>query len=78
MATWASDHPNIVSMSLRNELRESWNDTDLYYNWQTLVGNMTAGCDAIHEANPDSEFYFIFTLCELAMCLSGKVSLALS
>lgn len=57
MATWASHHPNIVSMSLRNELRESWNNTNLYYNWQTLVGNMTAGCDAIHEANPDSELY---------------------
>ncbi|OTA97242.1 glycoside hydrolase family 5 protein [Hypoxylon sp. CO27-5] len=53
VATWAKDHPNIVSMSLRNELRESWNRTDLYYNWETLVGNMSAGADAIHEANPD-------------------------
>lgn len=53
VADWTADHPNIVSMSLRNELRESWNVTDLYYNWQTLVGNMSAGCDAIHEANPD-------------------------
>lgn len=53
VATWAKQHPNIVSMSLHNELRESWNKTDLYYNWQTLVGNMTAGSDAIHEANPD-------------------------
>ncbi|KAI1506211.1 glycoside hydrolase superfamily [Biscogniauxia marginata] len=53
VATWAKDHPNIVSMSLRNELRESWNRTDLYYNWQTLVGNMTAGATAIHDANPD-------------------------
>ncbi|EUC30258.1 glycoside hydrolase family 5 protein [Bipolaris victoriae FI3] len=53
VANWAKAHPNIVSMSLRNELRESWNVTDLYYNWDTLVGNMTAGADAIHEANPD-------------------------
>lgn len=53
VADWAKGHPNIVSMSLRNELRESWNVTDLYYNWQTLVGNMTAGCDAIHDTNPD-------------------------
>ena len=40
-------------MSLRNELRESWNRTDLYYNWDTLVGNMTAGADAIHNVNKD-------------------------
>ena len=53
VASWAADHPNVVSMSLRNELRESWNSTNLYYNWQTLVGNMTAGADAIHAANPD-------------------------
>ncbi|ORY64183.1 glycoside hydrolase superfamily [Pseudomassariella vexata] len=53
IATWAKDHPNVASMSLRNELRESWNVTDLYYNWQTLIGNMSAGADAIYEANPD-------------------------
>ncbi|KAJ2976485.1 hypothetical protein NUW58_g8075 [Xylaria curta] len=53
VATWAKKHPNIVSMSLRNELRESWNRTNLYYNWDTLVGNMTAGTDAIHAANSD-------------------------
>lgn len=53
VANWAKQHPNIVSMSLRNELRESWNDTTLYYNWDTLVGNMTQGADAIHNANPD-------------------------
>ncbi|KAI1341891.1 glycoside hydrolase family 5 protein [Xylariaceae sp. FL0016] len=53
VASWAQAHPNIVSMSLRNELRESWNVTDLEYNWVTLVGNMSAGADAIHAANPD-------------------------
>jgi len=53
VARWAKEHPNIVSMSLRNELRESWNRTGLYYNWATLVGNMTAGMDAIHTANRD-------------------------
>ncbi|KAI0884535.1 glycoside hydrolase family 5 protein [Annulohypoxylon maeteangense] len=53
VANWAKGHNNVVSMSLRNELRESWNRTDLYYNWQTLVGNMSAGADAIFEANPD-------------------------
>ncbi|KAF2830513.1 glycoside hydrolase [Ophiobolus disseminans] len=53
VANWAKDHPNIPAMSLRNELRESWNVTNLYYNWDTLVGNMTAGADAIHKANSD-------------------------
>ncbi|KAI2468415.1 glycoside hydrolase family 5 protein [Annulohypoxylon bovei var. microspora] len=53
VATWAKDHPNIASMSLRNELRESWNRTDLYYNWETLVGNMSAGADAIYGANDE-------------------------
>ncbi|KAF2036668.1 glycoside hydrolase [Setomelanomma holmii] len=53
VANWAKDHPNVVSMSLRNELRESWNVTNLYYNWDTLIGNMTAGADVIHAANPD-------------------------
>lgn len=56
VANWAAKHPNVVAMSLHNELRESWNVTGppgLVYNWETLVGNMTAGADAIHEANPD-------------------------
>ncbi|KAH6645905.1 beta-1,6-galactanase [Truncatella angustata] len=53
VADWAKDHPNVVSMSLRNELRASWNVTDLYYNWNTLVGNMSAAAGAIHETNPD-------------------------
>lgn len=53
VANWAKDHPNVVSMSLRNELRDSFNVTTLNYNWDTLVGNMTQGADAIHEANPD-------------------------
>ncbi|KAF4919310.1 hypothetical protein CGCVW01_v008007 [Colletotrichum viniferum] len=54
----AIKHPNVASMSLRNELRPSYNitelaDAPLQYNWQTYVGNMTAGAYAIHEANPD-------------------------
>ncbi|KAI0171742.1 glycoside hydrolase family 5 protein [Hypoxylon sp. FL1284] len=53
VASWARHHRNVVSMSLRNELRESWNRTDLSYNWHTLAGNMSAGADAIHGANPD-------------------------
>lgn len=40
-------------MSLRNELRESHANRNLVYNWETLVGNMTAGATTIHTANPD-------------------------
>lgn len=54
VAHWARAHENVVSMSLRNEPRASWaGTTDLYYNWATLTGNMSAGADAIHAANPD-------------------------
>jgi len=53
VANWAKNHTNIVSMSLRNEPRESTARPDLQYNWQTFVGNMTAGANAIHAANPD-------------------------
>ena len=53
MADWAKGHSNVVSMSLRNELRRSLNDTELGYNWPNLVGNNTAATDAIHEVNPD-------------------------
>lgn len=56
VADWAKAHPNVASMSLRNELRESWNVTSppgLVYNWETLVGNMSDGASAIHETNPD-------------------------
>lgn len=56
VARWASSHPNVVGLSFHNELRESWNVTSppgLVYNWETLVGNMTAGADAIHAANSD-------------------------
>jgi hypothetical protein len=58
VAKWAKKHDNVVSMSLRNELRPSWNITEmgpigLQYNWETYIGNMTAAADAIHKANPD-------------------------
>lgn len=53
VADWAKNHRNVVSMSLRNELRESWNRTDLVYNWATLAGNLTAATDVIYAANPD-------------------------
>lgn len=58
IAEWAKKHPNIVSMSIRNELRPSWNYTEmsgtgLLYNWETYIGNMTLAADTIFAANPD-------------------------
>ncbi|THZ75892.1 Exo-beta-1,3-glucanase [Aureobasidium pullulans] len=57
VAHWATKHNNVVSMSLRNELRRAINETaptsTLGYNWVTLVGNYTSATDAIHESNPD-------------------------
>uniref|UniRef100_A0A8H7K450 Glycoside hydrolase family 5 domain-containing protein n=1 Tax=Bionectria ochroleuca TaxID=29856 RepID=A0A8H7K450_BIOOC len=55
VADWAAQHDNIVSMALVNELRQPWveNYPKFGYNWMTLVGNMTLGSDAIHDANPD-------------------------
>lgn len=52
VANFSRQHDNVVSMSLHNELRRSslnW----LGYNWQTLVGNLTHGAEAIREVNPD-------------------------
>ncbi|RMY15882.1 hypothetical protein D0868_00635 [Hortaea werneckii] len=57
VADWAKGHENVVSMSLRNELRRPINvsaPTETYgYNWVSLVGNLTAATDAIYDVNPD-------------------------
>jgi endoglucanase len=57
IANWAKKHPNVVSMSLRNELRRAINTTaptsTTEYNWLTFVGNYTAATDAIHSINPE-------------------------
>ncbi|KAK0713690.1 glycoside hydrolase superfamily [Lasiosphaeria miniovina] len=53
VAAWARNHTNVVSMSLRNELRESYAAPALGYNWQTFVSNMSAGADVIFATNPD-------------------------
>lgn len=57
VANWAKDHPNVVSMALRNELRRAVNETaptsTIGYNWLSLVGNNTAATDAIYQVNPD-------------------------
>ncbi|KAI3483929.1 hypothetical protein L1887_53085 [Cichorium endivia] len=52
MANWAKKHSNIVSMSLRNELRKSAL-RPLDYNWQTWWGNVSAAAENIHATNPD-------------------------
>ncbi|KAL8861009.1 MAG: hypothetical protein Q9178_002522 [Gyalolechia marmorata] len=51
--------PNLVSMALRNELRNSANRLVAFdVNWKTWYGNMTSGADAIHLANPDLLIFF--------------------
>ncbi|KAF7194923.1 Glycosyl hydrolase 5 family protein [Pseudocercospora fuligena] len=56
-AEWAKKHPNVVSMSLRNELRRNINMTDptinYGYDWVNLVGNNTEATNAIYQTNPD-------------------------
>ncbi|KAJ9475430.1 Glycoside hydrolase [Pseudozyma hubeiensis] len=53
MADWAKNHTNIVSMSLRNELRKSTIKSDLEYNWVTWWGNVSQAAENIHATNPD-------------------------
>ncbi|KAK1995834.1 beta-1,6-galactanase [Colletotrichum falcatum] len=54
VARWARAHPNVVSVSLRNEVREPWSAAGpQHYGWDALVGNFSAGADAVHAANPD-------------------------
>ncbi len=52
--TW----PSFVSMALRNELRPVSGSRDVPVNWDTWYGNMTAGAEAIHRANPDLLIFF--------------------
>ncbi|SJX65488.1 related to cellulase [Sporisorium reilianum f. sp. reilianum] len=53
MANWAKSHSNIVSMSLRNELRKSALRPHLEYNWKTWWGNVSQAAENIHATNPD-------------------------
>lgn len=55
MANWTRSHPNIISMSLRNELRDPYKGQ---YDWMSWYGNMTLAADGIHAANPDLLIYF--------------------
>lgn len=53
MANWAKNHTNIVSMSLRNELRKSSVKPELQYNWKTWWGNVSSAAENIHATNSD-------------------------
>ncbi|UTT90264.1 hypothetical protein NDA17_002816 [Ustilago hordei] len=53
MAEWAKKHSNIVSMSLRNELRKSAVKPGLEYNWNTWWGNVSEAAENIHATNPN-------------------------
>ncbi|KAK0713660.1 glycoside hydrolase family 5 protein [Lasiosphaeria miniovina] len=57
MAQHAKAWPNLVSMSLRNELRQPLLNLTLYsqsYNWATWYDHMREGAAAIHAAHPDT------------------------
>ncbi|KAG9251020.1 glycoside hydrolase family 5 protein [Emericellopsis atlantica] len=55
MADHGKAWPNLMSMSLRNELREPSNNATLLetYNWQTWYKYVREGAQAIGDANPD-------------------------
>ncbi|QSZ34024.1 hypothetical protein DSL72_005604 [Monilinia vaccinii-corymbosi] len=56
MATRGSKWGNLMSVSLRNELRQPSDDATLTansYNWANWYTNMVAGMESIHAANPD-------------------------
>ncbi|KAL8949479.1 MAG: hypothetical protein Q9222_004414 [Ikaeria aurantiellina] len=59
MAEHGRSWPSLLSMGLRNELRRpsDWHLL-LDYNWASWYGNMTAGADAVHKANPDVLIFF--------------------
>ncbi|KAI0121035.1 glycoside hydrolase superfamily [Xylariales sp. AK1849] len=56
MADHCKKWPNLMSMSLRNELRQPLLNKELYsdsYNWQDWYKYVKQGADAIHSANAD-------------------------
>ncbi|KAI4282229.1 MAG: hypothetical protein L6R38_003093 [Xanthoria sp. 2 TBL-2021] len=58
MADHGKTWPSFVSMALRNELRPASGSPNVEVNWDTWYGNMTAGAEAIHKANPDLLIFF--------------------
>ncbi|KAI1485137.1 glycoside hydrolase superfamily [Biscogniauxia mediterranea] len=55
MATHGKSWPNLMSMSLRNELRVPLTNTQVgsTYTWEDWYSYVRQGSDAIHSANPD-------------------------
>lgn len=53
MARYASAWPNLVSMSLANELRNTTNPVSYTYGWKGWYENMIPAAQAVHDANPN-------------------------
>lgn len=54
--TQGKSWPNLMSMSLRNELRQPLDNKTLFadsYNWEDWYSYVRQGADAINKANPD-------------------------
>ncbi|TLD24136.1 hypothetical protein PspLS_06979 [Pyricularia sp. CBS 133598] len=57
MTEHTRDWPNLIGLSLRNELRQPLTNITLYqqaYNWDTWYARTREGAAAIHKANPDA------------------------
>ncbi|KLU90982.1 cellulase [Magnaporthiopsis poae ATCC 64411] len=57
MANHTKSWPNLLAMSLRNELRQPFTNTTLYrtsYNWETWYARTKEGVAAIRKENPDA------------------------
>ncbi|TLD04032.1 hypothetical protein PgNI_11342 [Pyricularia grisea] len=57
MTEHTRDWPNLIGLSLRNELRQPLTNITLYqqaYNWETWYARTREGAAAIHKANPDA------------------------
>ncbi|KAI6329959.1 hypothetical protein MCOR29_002044 [Pyricularia oryzae] len=55
MTEHTRDWPNLIGLSLRNELRQPLTNITLYqqaYNWETWYARTREGAAAIHKANP--------------------------
>lgn len=72
MADHGKSWPNLVSMGLRNELRQSGFALD---PWSAWYDSMTAAADAVHKANPDVLIFFsgMYYDSQLAPIFTGEL-----